>query len=683
MTIDHPTEAETTSASSFSGKEELIALLSTMRPEWAWTDRDLHTRIEQNRSLLLTLPPETLQWVVYETSLHTKLLSSRHLSSTIDLLNYFDSNDGRVLTELIDRRESQQWFFSEAMFSHYLDMMGKDALRELFLFTTDENIRAKRYTILSACTHMSFPATSYFHIGTIYLSSAAPHVRPQKKITVQSCDERSISYLWGYASEVTYLKENCHIPLEVLLRLDKETLGTLCGTLRSLSNEALALHWRHQEVVDFSISKEPTAIDLDQVCSLQPILRLMYGHMDVDEHIIYTEVFERVSSFFTFLCEQSKLPHLPRLVTIDPHELRNLLLTRTKYQLRKRHTKRVQQHIKWEKINKQTIRKKHRLWRNYSIITSLAQTLWDTDLLTWPNNGQPKEMHSSLHLLRIYQQQIAHLAQKYAGLNSIGGKIHFPSAIADEKINAFKKQHWFDATYFKLIHANTSLLLPPSNFPEELLFMIRCIDEAGLIDNDPQLQISIPGRLPNHLWALLGSSMILLSEQHVTYTPESFGTTHESDTWRRMVVYDAGVYDNAFKRNSEKITWRTDVLLLKDVNLIPKAHVIGSLLSQTHYDGWYAQLGTEFIRDYCTLLEKYNLLWATQWPWIYDTKTACDEEATSHFQQVNALTEKQRDDFLIYNYTKQKKWLMVFELRNLLTTYWERIKKIQQHFICK
>lgn len=681
MTIDHPAEAETTTSSSFSGKEELIALLSTMKPEWAWTDRDLHTRIEQNRSLLLTLPPETLQCVVHQTALQTKLLSSRHLSSTIELLNYFDSNDGRVLAELVDRRESQQWLFSEAMFSHYIDLKGKDALCELFMYTTDPQILEQRYALLDACTHQSFPSAGYFHIWNFYLSSDAPPVGTKKKITLASHTDRPVSYLWGYGSEITYLKENCNIPLESLLSLDKKTLGKLCGTFRSLSNEALWLQGRHKEVIDFSISLKPIDIALDQVCSLQPILKLMYGHMDTDEHIIYTNVFERVNDFFTFLREQSTLPNLPCLVTIDPQELRSILLARTKYELKKRQTRRANAYTLWVKENRHILRRKQRLWRNYSIITSLAQTLWDTDLLTWPNNGQPKEMQSSLHLLRIYQQQIAHLAQKYAGLNSIGGKIHFPSAISDEKINAFKKQHWFDATYFKLLHANTSLLLPPSNFPEELLFMIRCIDEAGLIDNDPQLQISIPGRLPNHLWALLGSSMILLSEQHVQYTPESFGTTHESDTWRRMVVYDAGVYDNAFKRNSEKITWRTDVLLLKDVNLIPKAHVIGSLLSQTHYDGWYAQLGTEFIRDYLALLEKYNLLWATQWPWIYDTKTACDEEATSHFQQVNALTEKQRDDFLIYNYTKQKKWLMIFELRNLLTTYRERIKKIQQHFI--
>jgi len=57
--------------------------------------------------------------------------------------------------------------------------------------------------------------------------------------------------------------------------------------------------------------------------------------------------------------------------------------------------------------------------------------------------------------------------------------------------------------------------------------MIMCMHEAGLFeDNDPQLQISIPGRMPNELGAILGSSMILLSEQHVEYTRESF-TTHE------------------------------------------------------------------------------------------------------------------------------------------------------------
>jgi len=45
-----------------------------------------------------------------------------------------------------------------------------------------------------------------------------------------------------------------------------------------------------------------------------------------------------------------------------------------------------------------------------------------------------------------------------------------------------------------------------------------------------------------------------------------------------MVTYDAGVYDPTFTWNSDKIDGRTDVLLLRDINLMPKAQIIGSLL---------------------------------------------------------------------------------------------------------
>lgn len=241
--------------------------------------------------------------------------------------------------------------------------------------------------------------------------------------------------------------------------------------------------------------------------------------------------------------------------------------------------------------------------------------------------------------------------------------------------------HWFDSTQFRMIHANTSILLPPTNIPEELMYIIHCLTQHGLFTGDPQLQISIPWRLPNLGGAILGSSMVLLSEQYVEYNRDSLSTTHNSETGRRMVTYDAGRYDKRFTWNAPGIVWRTDVLLLSDVNLIPKAKVIGSLLSQTEYGGIFEQLGVEFIRDYCDLLAKYNMESVINAPWIYGNDNSGDLWLEEHLAALQRLTGKQREDRIVYNAKKRSKWLLVFELHKLLTAYIKKIEYIQMKFI--
>jgi len=204
------------------------------------------------------------------------------------------------------------------------------------------------------------------------------------------------------------------------------------------------------------------------------------------------------------------------------------------------------------------------------------------------------------------------------------------------------------------------------------------------------LQIGIPGRMPNALWWILASSLMLLSNYHTEYTKESFAptifgeesfsTTHD-DTWRMMVAYDGWTYDDRFKWNTPGVVWRTDVLLLKDPHLIPKAQVIWSLLSQTEYDGRFADLGMEFIKEYCELLVKHNMENIVTSPWIYNWEWGSTSGALSaHIAAVNKVSEKQYVDRMVYHATKQTRWLMVFDVYKLLNKYKEKIKSRQQSF---
>jgi hypothetical protein len=330
--------------------------------------------------------------------------------------------------------------------------------------------------------------------------------------------------------------------------------------------------------------------------------------------------------------------------------------------------------------------------KNIGIISALSKNLQIGDAIWYPilgqwDNGNKVDlfMKDSRSIVRKYRE----MYENHMGLYSIGGKIHVDTPIPEEDIQRFIKETWLKQTAFKLIHANTSILLPPSYFAAELMFMIARMSDNGVLwqhglfaDNEkPQLQIAIPWRLPNELWAILWSSMILLSQKHLDYSMDSFSTSHNSETWRRMVTYDAGVYDPTFTWNSDKIDGRTDVLLLRDINLMPKAQIIGSLLWQTKYDGMFAELGEQFIREYCELLDKHGLYSMLQQPWIYDSKSSKDDNnLEEHFHAVKSFTDRQHMDRFLFNTTQQHKWLLVFEIHNLLTKYWEKIKLRQQDF---
>jgi Mn-dependent DtxR family transcriptional regulator len=68
--------------------------------------------------------------------------------------------------------------------------------------------------------------------------------------------------------------------------------------------------------------------------------------------------------------------------------------------------------------------------------------------------------------------------------------------VSEEAIEKFKKSYGFESTPFQMIHANTSMLLPPCPSPDEVAHMIECLQKDGLINHGrPDLQVCIAGRV--------------------------------------------------------------------------------------------------------------------------------------------------------------------------------------------
>lgn len=296
--------------------------------------------------------------------------------------------------------------------------------------------------------------------------------------------------------------------------------------------------------------------------------------------------------------------------------------------------------------------------RNQNLMIPIISNLSDeiaANFLLPHKGGKSTHLEKGVNLEKMYTHATNKRAQSSKGLYSIGAKIHFPTSIPEKHVQKFIKDYNLPSTAFKLIHANSSVIIPPSQFWQEPTMLIAAMSESHLFDKDPQLQVAIPGRMCNASGGLLATALMLSSQQYVEYNEKSFSTTHNSATGRRMVTYDAGVYDPSFPWNTPGIKGRTDVVLLKDINLLPKAQMIGSLFSQVEHDGMFAELGYELIRDYCELLSRYNMESIISAPWIFDPSAAHDaHNLQEHLAAVKKVTEKQKWDHVIHSYSQQR-----------------------------
>lgn len=227
----------------------------------------------------------------------------------------------------------------------------------------------------------------------------------------------------------------------------------------------------------------------------------------------------------------------------------------------------------------------------------------------------------------------------------------------------------FSSTAFKLIHANTSLLLPPTCSPRILLFYILALEKSWLITGSPDLQLAIPWRLPNWSAAMLGSVILLSSDTHVEYSQDAFKTTRDQLTGARIMAYDDGELEKGFTYNSPKLVGRTDMLGISDLNSVYTYHFLWSILSQAFYGWTYAKIWKQFMKEYQQLLETHNLQWILHEQWIYDEKQDTLAWAESHYSLIKTLTDIQKHHWEQYLTTQSDDWLIVFDIKKLLNKY--------------
>jgi hypothetical protein len=139
-----------------------------------------------------------------------------------------------------------------------------------------------------------------------------------------------------------------------------------------------------------------------------------------------------------------------------------------------------------------------------------------------------------------YNQSLEPIRKNFKGLYPIGVKIHFSQSLREKKINTFIEKYNFSTTPFQMIHANKSMLIPPSVTATELATVIHFLQKEKLIDEgNPDLQVCIAGRLPSCEASILGSVMIFSAEYVKDFSIDAFSTSHDECTGARIMAYDA------------------------------------------------------------------------------------------------------------------------------------------------
>jgi hypothetical protein len=158
-----------------------------------------------------------------------------------------------------------------------------------------------------------------------------------------------------------------------------------------------------------------------------------------------------------------------------------------------------------------------------------------------------------------------------------------------------------------MIHANTSMLLPPCPSPDEVAHMIQCLQNEELIsEGNPDLQVCIAGRLPLCEASILGSAMIFCANYIKDFSIDAFSTSHNEATGARIMAYDAGELKTNFKYMPKNITGRTDMLARQDIKDIFLYQFIGSLVSQSIYGGMFQEEGKSLVQKYKSILKTYR-----------------------------------------------------------------------------
>lgn len=189
----------------------------------------------------------------------------------------------------------------------------------------------------------------------------------------------------------------------------------------------------------------------------------------------------------------------------------------------------------------------------------------------------------------LIEKKVMEARRQSFGLMPIGGKIHTRVNMDETFLALLDECFSFGNSPFMMIHANTSLLLPPVVSAYELRMLIHILERFGVIDNnEPDYQFAVGGRWGAENASVVGASMLLATQEGGTYRPGAFSTTHDVLTGARIMAYDDGVKQDGLPGDLPEAKGRTDILGRQVETDIPLYQILGTLAAHNEYDGPFA-----------------------------------------------------------------------------------------------
>ncbi len=275
-----------------------------------------------------------------------------------------------------------------------------------------------------------------------------------------------------------------------------------------------------------------------------------------------------------------------------------------------------------------------------------------TDIVS---SGFNREGQDDIDPYDVVSRQLPHFQERVdkwrladMPLGPIGGRWHFDNPVSDRHLKLFTELLSLGQTPFRMIHSNTSLIIPGFNSRKEMKAFILMLALEGLIDpSKPELQVGISSRLNPALCAYFGSSAMLGTAECAPFKIDSFIANSDINTWltaARIVAYDAYPESEGQRKNFElpfmfrgapdgnrNVVGRTDILGRWHVNCdlsdaepdiftlddIDITHLVGAALRHVQYGGPLQGAGREYMRRHADILQEYNLSDTLEAPWVF------------------------------------------------------------------
>jgi len=258
-----------------------------------------------------------------------------------------------------------------------------------------------------------------------------------------------------------------------------------------------------------------------------------------------------------------------------------------------------------------------------------------------------KRMNENLSVVIPHiEQMVVDGRTNIPGLMPIGGKIHTQGSMDGSTLDRIRNIFGLQSTYFRLIHADDSLLLPPLPSATEEALLISFLEKFGVINKDkPELQVTMAGRWDEKHAPIIGSAMLLGTNRGVMFRENAFKTTHDDQTGARIMAFDAGVRDTDLPFDLENAEGRTDMLGRRHFTDFELYRLLGTLSSHHQYGGVLAPVYKEFEQEYRGILAKWGLGSALEKAsWVYDhAEQNSTDNLARHNEMVRTFTQSWMD----------------------------------------